>query len=315
MTRGVSISELRTFRQCRRKWWLQYHRGLALRVEPPMGARALGTRIHSALETYYTPGGGGSPLHAMQRLEEQAAHDRALLSQAAEDPDEPVGYEVVKQLDDDLALARIMLAGYWEWLEESGADADLHVLESEQELRVGSPHPDYHLLGKLDARARRQRDGFQFFIDHKTAKDFRIEKTARLDEQFLMYDLLLRIATDEHVDGGVFNVLRKVKRTKTAKPPFYKRIEVRHNRVQLDSFWARLFGLLEEMSRAENELASGVAPVACVPPTPGHHCSWSCDFMPVCVMFDDGSRVEEAVENLYRERNPYDRYVVKGDDS
>ena len=51
---SVSNSELATFKECRRKWWLNYYRGLTPKNVPMHGPLALGTRIHYALEMYYT---------------------------------------------------------------------------------------------------------------------------------------------------------------------------------------------------------------------------------------------------------------------
>jgi hypothetical protein len=39
-------------------------------------------------------------------------------------------------------------------------------------------------------------------------------------------------------------------------------------------------------------------------------CSWDCDFFNICGMFDDGSRVEDAIADLFEERDPMQRYAV-----
>ena len=52
----ISNSEIQTFKDCRRKWWLSYYRRLRPRTESKTGALALGSRIHQALDDYYSKG-------------------------------------------------------------------------------------------------------------------------------------------------------------------------------------------------------------------------------------------------------------------
>ena len=43
-------------------------------------------------------------------------------------------------------------------------------------------------------------------------------------------------------------------------------------------------------------------------PNPTRDCSWDCEFFDVCGMFDDGARVEAAINELFEERDPHERY-------
>ena len=43
-------------------------------------------------------------------------------------------------------------------------------------------------------------------------------------------------------------------------------------------------------------------------PTPSRDCTWKCPFFAVCPMFDDGSAVEEAIENMFDTGDPYAYY-------
>ena len=40
-------------------------------------------------------------------------------------------------------------------------------------------------------------------------------------------------------------------------------------------------------------------------------CEWSCDFVKICPLFDDGSRVEDAIQDMYTERDPLSYYQGK----
>ena len=52
----LSNSELQTFKDCRRRWWLSYYRRLKPRSQDMTGALAFGTRIHAALDAHYAHG-------------------------------------------------------------------------------------------------------------------------------------------------------------------------------------------------------------------------------------------------------------------
>jgi hypothetical protein len=49
----ASFSDLGTFNQCRRRWWLATYRRLRRIDEPPTGPLPFGSRIHAALEAFY----------------------------------------------------------------------------------------------------------------------------------------------------------------------------------------------------------------------------------------------------------------------
>ena len=316
MARFVSQSELKTFRRCRRKWWLINVRHLEFDYPPSAGHRRLGTKGHAGLEAYYQPG--------VEQLEPsvayaavQAIHDEdvaAALAWAAEKELDASGR--IADLEKETDLALIMLQGYFEWLEESAEDAVLQVTHVEQEIEV--PFADHfgqpwHLVGKLDERGVRTDSGFTFFLDHKTCANLTdIPKQAAQNEQGLMYNILLRLLVGDagHVDGEIINMLRKVKRTGTAKPPFYGRHEVRWNSAQLNNFYERVTAIVKDIALAEAQLASGWAHQQVAYPNPTGDCSWDCDFYAICGMFDDGSRVEDALAHHYRVHDPLARYKV-----
>lgn len=153
MTIRISQSESSVFRECRRKWWLGTYRGLQPREERVTGPLALGTRIHACLEAYYTD--GRNPVDVHRELIE---NDRLELALVERD---------VTELEKEAELGRIMLEGYINWLEETGADADYEVVSAEEILTVPLPHHGVEMVGKLDMRIRRKSDGVRLFMDHK----------------------------------------------------------------------------------------------------------------------------------------------------
>lgn len=301
--RYVSNSELRTFKRCRRKWWLAWHRGLRLKKESQVGVRQVGTRLHLALKTHYAPDG---PADMLAELERQIIIDRTKIEGESE--------EVHKQFESEANLERIMLEGYLEWLAETGADAELVVDSAETYVEAGLLEFDEKvaIIGKMDVRVRRTLDNVRLFIDHKSVASL-VQPTLMLalDEQMLHYHLLELLTTDEdgpRSDGALYNMLRRVKRTAKATPPFYARVEVRHNKHELDSYRHRMVGTIFNMLEVQNGLENGVSHRTNAYPNPTRDCTWDCPFIAICPMFDDGSRVEGAIAEYYVAGDPLDYY-------
>ena len=184
-TLKIANSEIQTFKRCRRKWMLQYYYCLRQIVEG-VGALAVGNMVHRPLEHYYANPNRDpatfdwkTPLDAyyQERLNDPAfPHDKAPEMQAA--------YE----------LAGIMLAGYFQWLQEEGSDADIEVISAEREVEVvlGTVlGAEVHLIGKLDAEVVMRSNGFRSFMDHKSVANLKdLEKIIELNEQLRFYGLL-----------------------------------------------------------------------------------------------------------------------------
>lgn len=295
---AVSNSEIQCMKDCKRKWWLAYYRGLRPRKAKLTGPLILGTRIHNALEAYYS-----SDIDIVEEYKQLLEIDRALILETNQDMD---------RFDSDGELGRIMVEGYDQWLEETGADADLEVVGAEQVVSAPLMNGAVELRGKLDLRVLRRADNVRLAIDHKSCATFdSVTRTAHIAEQPLMYQLLEMLTTkdgEQRCDGLIYNMLRKVKRTGTAKPPFYERLEVHFNRRTMESFWYRIHGTLTDMLRLRRELDAGVDHRQVAYPTPSQDCAWKCEFFAACPLFDDGSAVEEMIDMYYESGSPYERY-------
>lgn len=240
----------------------------------------------------------------------EADHARLVAQEATED--------ALKEFASEADLARAMIEGYVDWLEETAADRGIRVIAPETRVTADpliDDMPDVRLLAKLDVRAERELDGARVFIDHKTVGDFtQPTRMLALDEQMLHYHLIeyLDLLASDHAsmrtDGAIYNMLRKVKRTGNAKPPFYQRVEVRHNLDTLRSYWLRVVEEIREIESVKVRLANGADHRAVAYPRPTKDCTWQCEFFAVCSMFDDGSRVEAALEDNYVTINPLKRY-------
>ncbi len=301
-----SNSELSTFKWCKRNWWLAYYQRLGLQRADPVSAAGLGTLVHLGLEVWYETGDSDAAVGQVRlRSDGDLAHFAENEHKVA---------KITKQV----TLAVVMLEGYFEWLEDTGADQGLETIGVETIVDVPAVGlPGVHLLGKLDRRVRREIDGATLFMDHKTVQS--IDQTvaqAYLSPQFRHYHLLeyleaLNTGSGERTDGVLINMLRKVGRGKTAKPPFYAREEVHHNPHVLRSHWTHVIGEILEILETREALDVGADHHSVVPPSPGRDCEWRCIFRPICPMFDDGGDVRTVIQLSYTETDPLSRY---GDD-
>lgn len=307
--RYYSNSEFQTFKECKRKWWLGWHRTFRLKTEKRVGAAPLGIRIHLALASLYVPEGEEAQ-DPRETLEMLIRKDRVAIIEAHGD-DPQAADALLKDLVKQDELARAMIEGYVEWLAETGADSEFEVIGSEQVVQY-EVTPGKTIIGRLDTRVRRITDGVRLFIDHKTCQSFDdLQRTLKQTEQIPTYLILERAtgaAEGEYVEGAIFNGLRKVKRTGTAKPPFFERFSKTYNSHELESMWYRIQGTMHDIEVVESRLANGENPLYVVPPTPSRDCHWKCEFYAVCGMFDDGSRAEDMLASVYEVGDQLSRY-------
>lgn len=318
--RRFSQSELRDFQRCKRKWWLRHVRRLAPKLTGPVGALQSGSRVHAALEAYYTPD-CEDDLRSV--LETELKNANAGYLERCEALEVPPDRDVLKKFSKDAELERAMIEGYTQWLAETGADAHLQIIDVERQVSVTDKQigaeliRPFDVVGKLDARAFDEVTGCRKFIDHKTAQNFtQLLPGLRGDTQMLHYHLLEFYGeldgadNDTRCDGAIYNMLRKVKRTGTAKPPFYMREDIPHNDEEIEAYRLRLIGLIINVFELESRLEQmpETGPIMFAQPNRTKDCQWDCDFVQICTMFDDGSRVEDAIRNLFTERDPMERY-------
>ena len=298
----ISNSEIQTFKDCRRRWWLTYYRRLRPKVQDFTGALALGSRIHEALDRHYSTG---------QDLLE--AHSELVKEDLKKLTDE---YRDTSALEAEAELGHIMLEGYLEWIEHEGIDAELEMISTEEILERPMMDGKVILQGKIDMRVRRKIDGARMIRDFKTVggsfADF--GAMAHMNEQVKTYMLLDEVQegeSGERTDGAIFTMLRKVKRGAYAKPPFYDQIQVRHNRFTLRAFLEQLEGTFEDMLRVRDALDAGGSHYKNAYPTPSKDCKWKCQFFAICPLFDDGSAAEAALSDSFESSDPYGYYGIE----
>ena len=291
----ASNSELTTFRDCRRKWYLEYYRGLKS-PEKSSGALAIGTNVHAALASYYSPKGSkGLALGVLSTIYEEARQDADLVS--------------LPSIEKDAKLARIMVEGYFDWVEETGADANLEIVEAEAEIehQITVDGEDVLLMGKRDVIGVNTDTGIAALIDHKTCSTFN-DPALDLNEQSRMYLLLQRLNGSTVVQNCIWNLLRKVQRTARAEPPFYKREDIYVSEQELRYFFERVCGIIRDLIRVRRSLDAGESHRSVCYPRPSRDCSWKCPYRVACPMIDADPHFEEFLQISYKETDPYARY-------
>lgn len=301
---SITNSEIQTFKDCKRKWWLGNYRALKPTSKTYVGPLTLGIRVHNALEAFYTT--GENPVDEYERLQRV---DNKLF----ENSNDASFEKKVKAFNSEAELGRIMLEGYMEWMAEENPDADLQVIGAETKLSTRlEMDPRVELMGKTDLKVKRASSGKHAILDHKTAQSFNMYyETSHMSEQLMLYVLLEKmdkVNGDPLVDGGIYNLIKKVKRSGTAKPPFYERMDVRFNDKTLESFWIRTMGTVRDIMELRDRLDAGADHKFYAYPSPTKDCTWKCPFFQVCPMFDDGSSAEAMLEELYEQVDPNARY-------
>lgn len=309
--RRISNSEIQAFKNCRRQWWLAWYRGLRFGYEAPIEKKHNGDRVHRALAPWYVPD-GVPRVDPREALETAIREDRGALNarlvaggQPAEETDEWI--KLVKMND----LERIMVDGYMEWLEETGADEYLEIVASETYLEVPIPgfDLDVRAVGKIDVRAKLISNGQRIFIDHKTADIMPKLDDLERNEQMQYYELLEHLTPGEETcQGALYNVLRRVKRTARATPPFYDRYLITHNEHRRATFYRRTLATIREMLAVESALDTGADHHDIISIRASRDCDWQCPFAAICTMFDDGSRIESMLEQHYVAGDPLHYY-------
>lgn len=295
---AISNSEVQCFKRCKRKWFISYYLAMLPNDEKPFGPLSLGTNVHSALADMVVHG-----LHPARSLDR--IYDQVLATV------DPADEETRKRVLNDRELGIIMLEGYVEWAEQEGVDNGLRLVAAESEIAV----PDFAgtgvtLMAKLDVEVEREIDGAHMYRDWKTAADFNGAKLLTLDEQMLTYMLIRRMNAPEGVPvtSGLYTMLRKVKRTERAKPPFYLQVEAYHGEQELRNFYVQLTGSIREIIEARNRLADGKPHQWVAPPYVDRSCLWQCPWLMPCQMMNDGSDWESVLHAIAQPGNPYARY-------
>lgn len=282
-------SDIKTWKECGRRSWLGTFRNLTKNEVHPNTSH-IGVAVHAGVAAHYQ---GVDPYPAID-AQMDIWHDS--------------GFVIEEDIDEwakTIAMAKLMVEGYIDWIQTEGVDHGqrFFIIEQRFEKLVGNFNGvDVFVTGAIDIGSEDDL-GIKRMYDTKTKGDLKPDGLLVINDQLLTYDWL----TDYTFDYGVHNMMKRSKRTARAAPPFYGRDEIRFTEATRAAFWVRMNGTIKNMVAAYQELeADPRQHFAVAGPNPTKDCSWKCPFYNACPMFDLGDDAEGYIEQNYREKEDFD---------
>ncbi len=285
--RIIRFSEVRTFQDCKRSWMNAYFLGLDTPEfvgDAKPSTATVGTYVHADLEHFYN-------------AESERPGDWHKANVPVVESE-----NFQKEWSKAHSLAGIMLEGYGEWLAEEGVDAGESTYGTEVELTLpfGEIEGDnVTLVVHIDRIVHDTTFDRWIVEDTKTVQTLSPDSTFAINSQLLTYALVVEKALGSPVAECRHNMLRRVMRSATAKPPFYGRAEITPSAAQLESQEIQLRSLLREIVLRYQALEAGEDHRSAAPAHPTGDCSWKCKFLPICPSHDDGSDLDGMRQALY----------------
>lgn len=237
----ISFSAVSAWRRCQQLYHYRYiERLLPVSPQPSVAA---GRMIHSYLGAYYSALLTSSPeaahQHALSYVEQQYEREVNALAGAASAFDE----SVARELRELPGRVRRICARYFKV--RGASDAREHeVLLVEHTLRF--PVMDaIDNVTVVDLVTRSREDGTTWLWEHKTVSSVPPERHRRrvIDLQVTLYAALLAESGVVHVDGVIWNYIRRKEPTPV---PVTRRGEL-SRRIDLDTTWDAYLDKIEEL--------------------------------------------------------------------
>lgn len=274
----VDVSEIKTFKTCRRQWQLSSRNKMHLRPMVTPAAFATGTLFHESLHSLYM----GTPIDkvmATVRKEMTGDNDMCLLAMIP-------GYE--KEV-------------LWNDLERFKVKDIEHKFSIDISGYVGLPEGELTVCGSIDMICIERDTNKVFGFEHKTAKNFRDSSYLWMDEQPRVYTVALIQYVDElnkkepgknYTLGGIY--INEVK--KLLRKFDYRRTLCTYPDDDLANFWGTF---AETCCGCKIHADRGVD--AFERPSPSYfHCSM-CDFRDVCETYMYGNVTKAQILDEFKE--------------
>jgi len=202
----IHISDVRSFRQCRRRWY--FSSGLQRNLEPavPYMPFFTGRAVHWSLEQYY--GHGTDPVQAsLDFINKETATWGSLWPREMD------------KLNEQIALIAGMLGHYKLWVnkyEGRLADKNFEFIALETSFRVplltdtGRRSSKVFLAGRFDGLVVNKLDGSYWLWEIKTTRSIdELYKSLALDEQCGTYIYAAEQMFGVHISGVMYTIMRK----------------------------------------------------------------------------------------------------------
>lgn len=209
MKSEIHVSDLRTFKTCRRKW--NWSSPLRRNLEPaiPYAPFFTGRAIHHCLEHYYSSGKSFDEILAPWLANEMAEMEKfgKLWPQEMRKIEEQV--TLIRGLLDHYALWVSKLTGKW-------ADSNLEFIALETDFSVPLRNPQgrastkVFLAGRFDGLVRVKGDDTFWIFESKTTRSIdELSRSLANDEQCGAYIYAAQQLFDVPVSGVLYNIMRK----------------------------------------------------------------------------------------------------------
>lgn len=277
----VDVSEIKTFKACRRQWQLSSRNRFHLRpvVTPPQFA--LGTIFHEALAQLYL-GVSLDKVMEMVRREMQTDNDAALLAMI------PGYYN--KVLPGDLDRFTVLDIEHHFDIAPVTSDGEyLFPIEHATDPKTGEPmyddngdpvmEPSLTICGSIDMIVADKAEGKIYGFEHKTCKNFRDESYLWMDEQPRVYtwalkqyvaDYNAKHGTNYELGGVYLNEVKKLLRQFQ-----YQRTLCTYSDEDLDNFMQAFF---EDCTSCKHAVDNN----SYAAPKPSYFACNMCSFKTIC---------------------------------
>lgn len=298
----ITHSDIQNFLTCRRKWLYDY----VLDFRPPektTGPLALGTRVHAALEAYYS----GQTDDPVAWITKKGLEDMAALEMS----DNLMPWDL-SNMAKDMVIGENCMVAYMEWLEETNADANYRTVSVEEKVEVPILGGRAILRGKVDLLQEDVSNGLFCVNDFKTyARDDGLREQLERAYQHWCYLIGMQaLYPERNVECARYTMLRKVEKfPKTLTAPLIQQFNVPATRRNLKTKTAQIERIALEMINLRDKTDPAI-----FYPTPGKHCNW-CDYRQPCEIADESQEASlQLLRNgKYVSGTRYARYETKDD--
>lgn len=298
----LTHSDISNFLTCRRKWHYDY----VLDFRSPerlTGPLALGTRVHAALEAFYS----GETDDPVAWIDQKGRDDLAILDVSPDAKPWDHG-----QMYEDMIVGRNCVTLYMDWLAETNADANFRTVSVEEKVEVPILDGRAILRGKVDLLQEDITSGLMCANDFKTTADWGGGLREQLERSYQHWCYLIALQhtyPERIVECAQYTVLRKVKKIPPTPPksPLIQRFTVPSTRRSIGAKTAQIERIALEMINLRDKTDPSV-----FYPSPSRACSW-CDYKAPCDIADETPEGALALlsNGGYVQGKRYDRYKDK----
>ena len=299
-------SSLRTFVECRRKFYLQNILKLSPQGEAtyPRKHRTAhtGTIMHEVLAEYYRGNLDDPDRNEVYDICQAAAWELIWGPEGPKDADPLVMVPLMKDWNQAIEVSAIVTHTYiTQHVAPTGIDLQYDVLAVEERMEA-EVFEGFSITGMPDLVLHDNLTDEVGILDHKSVAV--LDPPRAGDFQLLTYAWMWRKLHDTTPGWAGHNQLKRNKQTARAKPPFYARPVLHVDGHMLDGHNMMLHGMADAILRLEDELLTFPENHRFVAlPNMTGDCSWKCSVKDLCdQMHDEDDVWRHTAETYYIKR-------------